>query len=86
MEYVATWEREWVERIEEGIIKGEKKGRKEEKKDTAKNMLKEGLPLDIIKNGLEIGKGAPFGLILNICGEQGLYLSRRNLYAGITFI
>ncbi|MCP4150351.1 MAG: hypothetical protein GY757_21565 [bacterium] len=57
MEYVATWERDW---LEEGIIKGEKKGRKEGKKEgiteTAKNMLKEGLPLDIIQKCTGLSK------------------------------
>ncbi|MCP4155176.1 MAG: hypothetical protein GY757_46050 [bacterium] len=62
MEYVATWERDWLEEgimkgekegiikgEKEGIIKGEKKGITKGKKETAKNMLKEGLPLDIIQ-------------------------------------
>ncbi len=33
----------------EGKKEGKKEGRKEEKRETAKNMLREGLPLDIIQ-------------------------------------
>ncbi|MCP4154931.1 MAG: hypothetical protein GY757_44825, partial [bacterium] len=60
MEYVATWEREWVDRMEEKEKKGKREGKREGKKEgiteTAKNMLREGLPLDIIQKCTGLSK------------------------------